>query len=467
MDVTKLHPARDLALSDVTVLHEVATSFHFVGREFDREAGEIRLRYRLAPGPELVESFRLPSQALDSWAPTAHEQQAFDALLDALHWVAGVSYWKCHCPAQIHFHQRQPDVWQASFLQRVYRQGLAEFAHVNQLDLSNRLNFVGKAGYPQVDVHRDLHLPERALVPVGGGKDSLVVVEKLRQQVPVSLAVVGQAQLITEVAQATGLPLLRVQRKLPPELKALNQAGAYNGHIPITAINSIVLSLLALMAGYRWLAFANEHSADSATRSAGEGAGVNHKYSKSIAFEQDWREFIQRYVGGPNYFSLLRPWRELAVCEAFAKLPQYHAVFSSCNRNFHLDGARVPGASHSDRWCGQCPKCHFVFLALAPFMIPEDLEAIFGLNLLDDEAQIPAYAALLDLDGERPFECIGEVEECRSAMLALQQFIQWRECCVVQSLAPQIPMSTPSLESLLRPVAKHHIPAVFDGVFGV
>lgn len=442
-----------------------AQRFHFSARELDLGSGMIRLHYRLDPGPELTEEFQLPSQALDSWSPHARDKQALDALLDALHWVAGVSYWKCHCPPEILFHGRQPDHWQAAFLQRLYTQGLAEFAHVNNLALDDYLSFQGcdhYAGLPQGGALKPLDLPARALVPIGGGKDSLVVMEQLRHQVPVSLAVVGQAALITQVAQATGLPLLRVHRRIAPELKTLNATGAYNGHIPITAINSIVLSILALMAGYRWLVFANEHSADSATRQHGEGAGVNHQYSKSLAFEQDWRGFLTRYVGGPEYFSLLRPWRELAVCRSFAQMPQYHAVFSSCNRNFHLAGSKLSGDAAQGRWCGACPKCHFVFLALAPFMTRENLIAIFGCNLLDDEKQLDAYAALLGLSAERPFECIGEEAECRAAMMALAQQDEWCSCRIVSTLANRLPATTSSLETLLEPQATHHIPAPFE-----
>ena len=110
-----------------------------------------------------------------------------------------------------------------------------------------------------------------------------------------------------------------------------------------------------------------------------------------------------RVAADLDYFSLLRPLSELAVARAFARHAQYDDVFSSCNRNFRILGERP-----ADRWCGQCPKCHFVFLALAPFMPKPRLLAIFGRNLLDDAALAPAFDALLEYRDHKPFECVGE-----------------------------------------------------------
>ncbi|MCG8464779.1 MAG: endonuclease domain-containing protein [Xanthomonadales bacterium] len=446
-----------------------AQRFHFLGHEFDQARGELQLHYRLEPGVRLCERFYFP---LDQFADeemlnSPAVQQALNALFDALHWVAAVSYWKTSCPRELVFHQRSPDAWQADFLTRLYRQGLAEFAHVNNVDLTSRIDFsTYAADYPFSA--QSIELPAQALVPMGGGKDSLVVLEHMRQHLPVRCCVVGQAKLIDDVAANTGVPLVRVRRQLAPELKALNEAGAWNGHIPITAINSIVLSILALLTGHRYLVFANERSADTATRITGEGAGVNHQYSKSFVFERDWQHFLQHYVGGVQCFSLLRPWRELAVCQAFARLERYHEVFSSCNRNFHLTGSKLSGQGAAARWCGVCPKCHFVFLALAPFMAPAALATIFGNDLLADSSHTDAYAALLGLAGKRPFECIGEVAECRAALSALAHDQQWQQHAVVQALWPklaalQMVHPEPDLAQLLAPHPEHAIPAAFAG----
>jgi hypothetical protein len=61
-----------------------------------------------------------------------------------------------------------------------------------------------------------------------------------------------------------GLPTLNIGRELSPLLFELNRRGAYNGHIPVTAINSAILVVAALLYGHDAIAFSNEHSASSA-----------------------------------------------------------------------------------------------------------------------------------------------------------------------------------------------------------
>ena len=158
-----------------------------------------------------------------------------------------------------------------------------------------------------------------------------------------------------------------------------------------------------------------------------------------------------------HYYSLLRPFSELAVARQFAKTDFYDAHFSSCNRNFHILGERP-----AQRWCGVCPKCHFVFLALAPFMPKPRLMTIFGRNLLDEPAQIPGFDALLEYQDHKPFECVGEGRESRAAMAALAQSPSWREDAIVRRFAddilPQLDAAELPIAPLLVAVEEHAIP---------
>ncbi len=264
---------------------------------------------------------------------------------------------------------------------------------------------------------RALNLPKRTLVPIGGGKDSLVAVEALKSIGGEATAVwVGNSPLIAACAERTGLPTLNIQRELAPVLFELNRLGAWNGHIPVTAMNSAILAVAAILYGYDSIAFANERSASAATLEY-DGQQVNHQWSKGYAFEQLLGNWLHTHVASDlDYCSLLRPYSELAITRAFAKLTPYFDVFSSCNRNFKLLGPKP-----ADRWCGQCPKCHFVFLALAPFLPKPRLLSIFGRNLLDDENQAAGFDALLEYHDHKPFECVGEGAEARAAMHALSE----------------------------------------------
>ncbi len=382
--------------------------------------------------------------------------RALRAAIDALHWIAGVSYWKVACHGEVEFADRRPDPATAQLLEGVYRDGLAELAWRNHLTTPWWPRFEPHAGRP-ASAAPPLGLAERALVPMGGGKDSLVALERARRSgLPIETVQVGQAALIGRVAQRTGLPHRRIARRIDPALAELNAAGAINGHVPITAINAAALAVAAVLWDVRYVVFANERSADQPTLETDDGA-VNHQWAKSLAFEAGFDDWMRRSVAADlRVFSLLRRERELAVVRDFAGLEAYHAVFSSCNRNFHLDGART------DRWCGRCPKCLFVFLALAPFLSPGQLREIFGADLLADSDRVDGFAELLELDGHRPFECVGEADEARAAVVALADDPAWADHEVVRALAPRIDRSrTPTIEALCAPGGDHRIPEIF------
>jgi hypothetical protein len=255
--------------------------------------------------------------------------------------------------------------------------------------------------------------------------------------------------------------LLNIKRHIALELFEYNRQGAYNGHVPVTAINSAILVCAAILYGYDAIGFSNERSASSATLEY-LGRQINHQWSKSLEFERRLRDQIRTRVGADlDYFSLLRPWSELAVAREFAKHTQYDSVFSSCNRNF-----RILGEHPSDRWCGQCPKCHFVFLALAPFVAKPRLLKIFGRNLLDDAALAATFDALLEFRDHKPFECVGEGRESRTAMYALTQRAEWREDALVARFAkevlPQIDRTELAFAPLLAPASEHFLPPRFS-----
>jgi hypothetical protein len=110
-----------------------------------------------------------------------------------------------------------------------------------------------------------------------------------------------------------------------------------------------------------------------------------------------------------------------------------------------------------------CPKCHFVFLALAPFMPKPRLMGIFGRNLLDDPAQTAGFDALLEYQNLKPFECVGEGRESRAAMAALAERPEWREDALVerfaQEIRPQLAADELRIEPLLVIDDEHRIPA--------
>ena len=433
--------------------------FRFVSAHY--ADGVAELAYAFDDGDTLIERIRFPH------APPVMpaRQAAFDAALRLLHLIAGVSYYKAGVPPTIALADGPLDDATADLLDALYLHGLAEFAYRNGLDLRGRIHFP-RGGAPAVAASVQ-GLAARALVPIGGGKDSLVAVEAIKAIGGEATAVwVGVSPLIAACAERTGLPMLNIQRELAPGLFELNRLGAWNGHIPVTAVNSAIMAVAAVLYGYDTIAFANERSASVATLEY-DGQQVNHQWSKGYAFEQLLGNWLHTHVAADlDYCSLLRPYSELAITRAFAKLTPYFDTFSSCNRNFKLLGPRP-----ADRWCGQCPKCHFVFLALAPFLPKPRLLSIFGRNLLDDESQAPGFDALLEYLDHKPFECVGEGAEARAAMYALSQRPEWAEDALVarfrSEILPQLGADQLALEPWLQPSTEHRVPARLQSALAV
>lgn len=432
--------------------HQVAT-FRFVRCTLDEDTGVAQLVYAFDNGPELVETVTIPGAP---FVLDGARAQAVEQALRLLHLFAGVSYYKAAVPEDVRIDSYAIDADTAALVEAVYLNGLGEFAYRNGLNLRGRfrLPVQGEAlAAPAAG------LREHALVAIGGGKDSLVSIEALRALgIEETVTWIGGSQLIRACAERTGLPTLNIGRVLAPELFELNRQGAWNGHIPVTAVNSAIMTLAALLQGVNQVVFSNERSASYGSQIPGTGE-VNHQWSKGWAFEQAFGEHLEKHVAADlHYYSLLRPLSELAVARQFAKSDYYDAHFSSCNRNFHILGERPV-----NRWCGVCPKCHFVFLALAPFMPKTRLVRIFGRNLLDDAEQAGGFDALLEFQDHKPFECVGEGRESRAAMATLASRPEWSEDVLVkrfiQEIQPQLDAAELSIEPLLVLEGEHRIPA--------
>ncbi|MFI8572911.1 UDP-N-acetyl-alpha-D-muramoyl-L-alanyl-L-glutamate epimerase [Stenotrophomonas bentonitica] len=431
--------------------HQVAV-FRFVRCAFAADTGVAQLVYAFDDGPELIETVTIPG------APFVLEGDRAEAVqraLRLLHLIAGVSYYKAGVPEQVRIDSYTIDAATAALVETVYLNGLGEFAYRNGLNLRGRFRLPVEG---EAFAAPALGLREHALVAIGGGKDSLVSIEALRHLgIAETVTWIGGSQLIRACAERTGLPILNIGRTLAPELFELNRQGAWNGHIPVTAVNSAIMVLAALLQGVDQVVFSNERSASYGSQIPGTGE-VNHQWSKGWAFEQAFGEHLEQHVAADlHYYSLLRPLSELAVARQFAKSDFYDAHFSSCNRNFHILGERPV-----NRWCGVCPKCHFVFLALAPFMPKMRLVGIFGRNLLDDIEQAPGFDALLEFQDHKPFECVGEGRESRAAMATLAARPEWNEDALVKrfvhEIRPQLEATELQIEPLLVLEGEHRIP---------
>ena len=200
----------------------------------------------------------------------------------------------------------------------------------------------------------------------------------------------------------------------------------------MTAIVTAVAMLCAQLNGYDTVAMANERSA-SAGNLTWDGVEVNHQFSKSLRVERLLNDAVAELGAPVRAVSVLRPASELAIARAFARLTAYHRAFTSCNRVFRMD-PELRGAS----WCCDCPKCRFVFLALAPFTSPEQLREIFGRDLLAEDDQFEGFALLCAAGGHKPFECVGEEQESLAAIRLLADDARWSSEPVLRRLIEEV-----------------------------
>lgn len=424
------------------------SAFRFVSHELSDE-GEIVLRYALDDSVSFEERVTVPVPGLV--APERWE--AARALTGLLHLAAGVSYFKTAAPPAVTLEVDEPPAAVASLLNGLYSAGLGEFAFTNGLERPPEVSFPGR-GEPRA---AGVEPSSAALVPVGGGKDSVVAFEALRAQgAEPTLFSVGDPVPIRETARVSGLPRLIASRQISPNLSELNRAGALNGHVPVTAIVSCIAAITAALNGLGRIVMANERSASEGNLEW-HGAQVNHQWSKGLEAERLLAGSIAAMAPGLEYFSLLRQASELSIARAFSALPAYHGVFTSCNSVFRLDEERR-GAG----WCGRCPKCRFVYLALAPFMGRHALSQIFGRDLLGEADQYAGFAALAGVGAHKPFECVGEEEEAVAAFRMLVALPEWADAAIVArfdrevlaSLGPEVG----SPDRVLKLSGNHEVP---------
>jgi hypothetical protein len=332
------------------------------------------------------------------------------------------SYWKAAAPATIAIKAGWLNDQQLAWWKQLLLNGMGEFFYTNNLDFTGKdfVQFVCEADKP-ADSNYNWSANLAAtnyLVPVGGGKDSALVLELLEENgleydVLLSHPQSPAAQKIAKLSRAKNI--LHLERTFDPQLLELNRTGYLNGHTPFSARLAFESLLAGLLAGHQQVLLANEFSANEGNVEF-HGETINHQYSKSFEFEQRFREYVDQYLSpAPEYLSLLRPLHELQIAGLFANYPRYHFLFKSCNRE-----------QQQESWCGECPKCLFVFTALYPFLEENQLtKQIFSENIFAKEGLENTVKQMLGQDEHKPFECIGTYEETLAAFyLSIKRFKQ-------------------------------------------
>ncbi len=318
--------------------------------------------------------------------------------------IEAISYFKATCSSQFFIKCGKLDEYQKKWFKKIFYTGLGEFRYKNniKIDESNLVEFISEGN--ELEFEKDNEELKGIIIPVGGGKDSNVTLDLLKEYKDESLAFrIGRKKVPFECAKISGFnydEIIEINRIIDKNLLDLNSKGFLNGHTPFSAIVAFLTYLCSYLLGKKYIALSNENSANESNV---EGENINHQYSKTIEFENDFRKYANKYLKtNVEYFSILRPINEIQIAMLFSQLEKFHSVFNSCN---------VGSKSEPWKWCCSCPKCLFVFIILSPFLYKERLIKIFGEDLFEREDLLKTFIELCGYGKTKPFECVGTYNE--------------------------------------------------------
>lgn len=321
-----------------------------------------------------------------------------------------ISYWKCACPENVIIKCGKLNSDQIDFWKKLYFNGLGELFYRNKIktDINSFMNI-------QSTGDRDFHYEKiddesfGYIVPIGGGKDSVVTLETLPLDRNSDLCLIINPKPVTlKCASLAGFDdnhIIEIKRVIDKNLIDLNSKGYINGHTPFSAMLAFTSYFVAYLLGKKYVSLSNENSANESNV---KGENINHQYSKSFEFECDFENYSDKYLKAPvKYFSFLRPLNELQIAKLFSKHEKYHHVFKSCN---------VGSKGENWIWCCNCAKCLFAFTILSPFLYKEKLVSIFGEDLFDKKSLLEIFIELTGNGEYKPFDCVGTYEEVNYAL---------------------------------------------------
>lgn len=321
--------------------------------------------------------------------------------------INAINYYKLTCSKEININCGYLNEEQKTFFKKLFYNGLGEYFYVNKINLSYE-EFVTINTLTEVNnnfIFEDTYSGN--LIPVGGGKDSIVTLELLKDYKDNNLIFMLERNVYppnkaaynsVTIAGYTDDKINLFSLTLDPLMLKLNSEGFLNGHIPFSSCIAFAAYIVAYLTNKKYIVLSNE---DSANEGNIKGTTINHQYSKSIEFEKDFRNYTSKYLCPKiEYFSLLRPWNEYRIIKEFIKYPKYLDAFISCNR-----GAKT------NTWCSECSKCLYVYIMLYPFIDEDKLNTIFHTNMLDDMDLKETFLGLISDNYDKPFECVGTKEE--------------------------------------------------------
>lgn len=331
-----------------------------------------------------------------------YDKDFLDVLFFNFGIINAISYYKLTCSKRFIIKCGYLDKNQKEFFKKLFYNGLGEFLYVNKLNISYDDLFYIETTNEKKNVSVLDDDFSGNLIPIGGGKDSIVTIETLKDYDNLCFLykrnIYPDDQASLNTIKLSNNKFVSFDITLDSLMLELNKKGFYNGHIPFSSCLAFASFILAYLNNKKYIVLSNEASANEGNI---KDSNINHQYSKSYEFEKDFREYTKKYFTDKiEYFSLLRGLNEYQIVKRFLENPKYLDVFRSCNIG-----------SKTNTWCGNCSKCLYVYIMLYPFVDNKKLIQIFGNNMLNNKDNLKYFLGLILEDEKKPFECVGTKEE--------------------------------------------------------
>lgn len=333
------------------------------------------------------------------------DEDRLNKLVFSLGLVELISYWKMVCSNNIIIESGGLSIDEINWWKKLYINGLGEFFYTSSINYNEKLMNI--TATKDIIELKENHIDnKKVLIPIGGGKDSITTIELLKNKFDSYCYIINSRKATKDTFETSNIDknkLIEAKRVLDKKILEYNEKGYLNGHTPFSAIVAFSSVIACLVNDIKYVALSNESSANEPTIL---NTNINHQYSKSFEFENDFRNYEKKYIKTDvDYFSFLRPLTESGIAYLFSKLKKYHSIFRSCNVG-----------SKTDIWCGHCSKCLFVYIILSPFMESDELIKIFGKDLLDDIELVDIFDKLVGQVENKPFECVGSRKEVEASV---------------------------------------------------
>ncbi|MCL6096205.1 MAG: hypothetical protein M1444_00765 [Patescibacteria group bacterium] len=394
----------------ISELRQRHPRFVYESYDLNRHNGNLNVQFHftLEPGIEFNPKVAIP--IAEGFDKEKVENFAFHLGL-----IEAMSYWKAACPPELFVKAGRLTDQQVSWWHSLFIHGLGELYYKNGIDFTPQdfLSITSSSDKGTLP-SQPLKSASGDLILVGGGKDSAVTLELLKQSERRK-----KALIVTPIPSAIGNarvagyedPIV-VERIIDPKLLELNKKGYINGHTPFSAYLAFLGVFVGALNDLEHVIPSNERGATEGN-TIYRGMEINHQYSKSMHFELLFRDYLAKYLSGDmQYFSFLRPLYDLQISNLFSKYPDHYSTFRSCNVG-----------QKENSWCGECAKCAFVYLSLSPFIPSSEMVKIFGEDYFRKERIGKFITDLVGLGENKPFECVGTAEESKLAVaLSIEKY---------------------------------------------